>query len=407
VAHVLSDSDSLTRAVHLDSAQAPAMRDVHARYLDASERSGRLDRALERLPSTDELMNRAEIDGGLQLPEFAILLAHSKIELCDELLDSDAPEDPFLGRALERYFPDALSDRYPRQIQEHPLRREIIATRVASGVVDRSGMTFVSRLTEETGLSAPEVVRAHTAAWEIFGLGALWAQLEALDDVVATRTQISLFLELRRLVERATRWLLRNRAQPLDVAGTIEFFGPGVRELTPLIAELISEDRRTVLDRTIRGHVDAGVPEELARSIRTSPDLISALDITSVARSTERPVEEVAAVHFALDEYLRLDWLRGRILDLPRDDRWPALARAALREDLHVVHSAITAEVVRASWPGSGGREQVRDWIATTDASAMRCLRLLDEIAASGRSNLATVSVALREIRTLVRASGG
>jgi glutamate dehydrogenase len=406
-AHVLADHDRLTRAIHLDSAQAPAMRDVHARYLDALEHSGRLDRAREQLPSTAELMARAEIGGGLQLPEFALLLAHSKIELCDELVGSDVPEDPFLGRELERYFPDVLRDRYPRQIQEHPLRREIIATRVANGIVDRAGMTFVSRLTEETGLPAPDVARAHTAARDIFGLSALWAGLEALDDVVTTRTQISLFLELRRLAERATRWLLRNREQPLDVAETIAFFEPGVRELTPLIPELISVDRRSALDRTVHGHVDAGVPEELARAVRTSPELVAALDITSVARATERPVRDVAVVHFALEEHLRLGWLRSRILDLPRDERWPALARAALREDLHVVHSAITAEVVRTGWPGSDGQEQVRDWIATTDAAARRCLRLLDEIAAAGRSDLATVSVALREIRTLVRGSGG
>jgi glutamate dehydrogenase len=404
-AQVLADTDAMTRAVHLDSAQAPAMRDVHARYLDALERSGRLDRELERLPGTGELMGRAEIGGGLQLPEFAVLLAYSKIELSEALLDSDLPGDPFFRGDLERYFPGALRERYPRQIQEHPLRREIIATRVANGVVDRAGMTFVSRLTEETGLPAPEVARAHTAAWEIFGLGALWARLEALDGAVATRTQISLFLELRRLVERATRWLLRNREQPLDVADAIEFLAPGVRELTSLIPDLISEDRRSELDRTVRGHVDGGVPEELARSVRTSPYLVSALDITSVARSTGRPVGEVAAVHFTLGEYLRLDWLRDRILGLPRDERWPALARAALRDDLHVVHSAITAEIMRTGWSGGNGRDQVRDWMATTDTAAMRCLRLLDEIAACGRSDLATVSVALREIRTLVRAS--
>ncbi|MFC5234160.1 NAD-glutamate dehydrogenase [Pseudonocardia zijingensis] len=406
-AAVLADSDAQTRAVHLDSAQAPAMRDVHARYLDALEGSGRIDRARDQLPGTEELMARAEIGGGLQLPEFALLLAHSRIELSDQLLGSDVPEDPFLGGELERYFPAVLRERYPRRIREHPLRREIVASRVANRVVDRAGMTFVWRLADETGLSAPDVVRAHTAAREIFGLKALWAGLEALEDVIATRTQISLFLELRRLAERATRWVLRNREQPLDIAETVEHIGPGVRELTPLIPQLIGDDRRAALERTVRDHVAAGVPEELARAVRTSPDLIAALDITSVSRATGRPVGEVAQVHFALEEHLRLGWLRSRILDLPRDQRWPALARATLRDDLHVVHSAITAEVVRSGWSGGDGREQVRDWIATTDTAAMRCLRLLDEIAASGRSDLATVSVALREIRTLVRAGCG
>ena len=111
------------------------------------------------------------------------------------------------------------------------------------------------------------------------------------------------------------------------------------------------------------------MPDDLAWSVVTLPDLISALDITTVARSTQRPVGEVAAVYFALDEHLKLDWLRGRILDLPRDDRWQTLARAALREDLHVVHSAITAEVLRTSPPGAQGREQVHRWIETIDAA--------------------------------------
>jgi len=107
----------------------------------------------------------------------------------------------------------------------------------------------------------------------------------------------------------------------------------------------------------------------------------------------------------ALDEYLKLDWLRARILDLPRDDRWQSLARAALREDLHVVHSAIAAEVLRNSTPGARGHEQVAGWVETIEAATNRCLRLLSDIINSGRVDLATISVALREIRSLVQAS--
>ena len=404
-AQVLGDNDGQTRALCIAAAQAAAMRDVHVRYLDALERSGRLDRAVEQLPTAEELRDRAKTGDGLTMPEFAVVLAYSKIALFDELLASDVPEDPFLRRELEHYFPEALRSRYADQIREHPLRREIIATRVTNSVVDRAGTTFIFRLTEETGMAAPDVARAHTAAREIFGLRALWAQIAALDDVVNTDTQITLLLEVRRLAERATRWLLRNRTQPLDIAATTEFFQPGVQELALLIPKLVTENRRRMLERAVAGHVGGGVPDDLAWSVVTLPDLISALDITTVARSTQRPVGEVAGVYFALDEHLKLDWLRGRIFDLPRDDRWQTLARAALREDLHVVHSAITAEVLRTSPPGAQGREQVRRWIETIDAAIDRCLRLLGDIINSGRSDLATLSVALREIRTLVQAS--
>jgi glutamate dehydrogenase len=402
---VLGDNDGQTRALSISVAQAAAMSDVHVRYLDVLERSGGLDRSLEWLPTSDELRDRAQTGGGLTMPEFAIVLAYTKIALFGELLGSDVPEDPFLGRELEQYFPEALRSRYVDQIRAHPLRREIIATRITNGVVDRAGTTFIFRLTEETGMAAADVARAHTAAREIFALRPLWAQIAALDDVVATDTQIRLLLEVRRLAERATRWLLRNRAQPLNIATTTEFFRPGVRELAVLIPTLVTESRRRIFERTVEDYIGDGAPKDVAWSVGTLPDLISALDITSVARSTRRPVGEVAEVYFALDEYLKLDWLRGRILDLPRDDRWQSLARAALREDLHVVHSAIAAEVLRTSTPGARGHEQVTGWVEMIEAATNRCLRLLGDIINSGRADLATLSVALREIRSLVQAS--
>jgi glutamate dehydrogenase len=405
-AQVLGDNDGQTRALYIAAAQAAAMRDVHLRYLDELERSQGLDRGLEQLPTGDELRDRAQTGGGLTMPELAVVLAYSKIALFGGLLASDVPEDPFLGRELEQYFPEVLRSRYPDQIREHPLRREIIATRVTNSVVDRAGTTFVFRLAEETGMAAPDVARAHTAAQEIFGLRKLWAQIAALDDVVGSDIQTTLLLEVRRLAERATRWLLRNRTQPLDIAATTEFFQPGVRELALIVPELVAEDRRRMLERMVAGHIGDGVPEDLAWEVVPLADLISALDITTVARAISRPVGDVAEVYFALGEYLKLDWLRGRILDLPRDDRWQNLARAALREDLHVVHSALAAEVLRTSAPTGRGHEHVGGWVATIEAAADRCLRMLGDIMNSGRFDLATLSVALREIRTLVQASG-
>ncbi len=214
------------------------MRDVHVRYLDVLERSGRarpLARAAAHAATSSGI--GPTTGGGLTMPEFAVVLAYTKIALFGELLASDVPEDPFLGRELEQYFPEVLRSRYADQIREHPLRREIIATRVTNSVVDRAGTTFIFRLTEETGNGgARRRASAHGGSGDIRA-AALWAQIAALDDVVGTDTQIALLLEVRRLAERATRWLLRNRAQPLDIAATTEFFRPGVQELAVLIPD--------------------------------------------------------------------------------------------------------------------------------------------------------------------------
>ena len=199
----------------------------------------------------------------------------------------------------------------PDQIREHPLRREIIATRITNSVVDRAGTTFIFRLTEETGMAAADVARAHTAAREIFGLRPLWAQIAALDDVVGTDTQIRLLLEVRRLAERATRWLLRNRAQPLDIAATTEFFRPGVRELAVLIPTLVTESRRRIFERTVEDYVGDGVPKDVAWSVGTLPDLDSAS-----GHHLGRPLHPSARRRggrglFRARRDLKLDWLRA------------------------------------------------------------------------------------------------
>ena len=58
-----------------------------------------------------------------------------------------------------------------------------------------------------------------------------WAEIEGLDNGVAAEIQIAMLLEGRRLIERGSRWLLRNRARPLAIAPAVEYFASGGRAL--------------------------------------------------------------------------------------------------------------------------------------------------------------------------------
>jgi len=126
------------------------------------------------------------------------------------------------------------------------------------------------------------------------------------------------------------------------------------------------------------------------------------LDVIDVASATGRGLQEVAGVYFALDRHLKLDWLRERILRLPRQDRWQALARAALRDDLYAVRASLTAEVLQTGGSAQDSDQLIQHGFAHNESAVGRCLGVLHDIAADDRADLATLSVALREVRGLV-----
>jgi glutamate dehydrogenase len=402
--HVLEDNEAQTRALYNAASQALSMLDVHARGLTALERAG-LNRELEYLPSDEELRARASSGHALTMPELAVVLAYAKSAIFTDLVASDLPEDPFCSKELERYFPAALRERHLEQLGRHRLRREIIATRITNNMVNRSGTTFVFRLAEETGSSTSDITRAHLASWEMFGMHEVWSDIEALDSRVSSAVQIELFLEARKLVERASRWLLGHRRHPLDVAATVSDFADGLALLADHLPGLVGPADTAWQESATKRNVAAGVPEELARRIAELPALFAGLDLSDIARAASRDLEATASVYFALGEPLLLDWLLARIVALPRDDRWQALARAAVREDLYSARASITSEVLRLGEPGMSGVEHVARWLSEIGSVADRCLVAIHGIVASGRADLAALSVALREIRGLVQAS--
>jgi glutamate dehydrogenase len=402
---VLRDNYQQTQALSNAVAQSAPMVDVHARYIRALEHAGKLNRRLEFLPEEETLAERKSNDMGLTAPEFAVLLAYTKITLYRELLDSDVPEDPYLSSELERYFPTPLRERFTDRMKEHRLRREIIATSVVNDMVNRCGTSFTFRLEEETGAPPPEIARAYTAAREIFGMRYLWAEIEALDTRVEAQTQTGMLLAGRRVVERATRWLLRNRRPPLEIAATVSYFSEGTADLSRRMPEFLGEGGREDLERAAERLVEANVPPELAERVATLNTLFSALDIVDIADATDQPVETAAEAYFTLGDRLRLHWLRHHVEALPRDNRWRALARAALRDDLFGQQAELTAEILRATPDDLPPSERIETWVEAHRGSVERVLQVLTDINASGAFDLATLSVALREIRNLITSS--
>jgi glutamate dehydrogenase len=400
---VLYGSYTQTQALSLAMAQAAPMIDVHARLIRHLEQTAGLNRALEFLPSDETIDERKAAHQGLVAAELGVVMAYQKIHLYRQLLESDLPEDGLLAHDLERYFPSPLPERYSKQMREHRLRREIIATVVANQLVDRAGTTFAFRLGEETGALPAVLARAYAAAREVLDMRSYWDAIEQLDNRVAAQTQLDMLIEGRRLVERSTRWLVRANPYQVSIAQTIKRFQPGSEMLAAALPEALEGSDREAFDRHAAELEHAGVPAALARRAAGMPSMLALFDIVEVAAATERDPEDVLKVYFRLGSRLELNWLRERIIELPRANRWQALARAALRDDLFNLYRELTRKVLDTGGSDADPEEAIDIWTERCAETLERSLGMVSDIRASRIYDNTTLPVALREIRALLR----
>ncbi len=399
--HVLYASYTQTQAISLALAQASSMVDVHRRLIRRLEQVAALDRELEYLPSEDAISERKAAQQGLVAPELAVLMAYSKVYIHSRLLDSDLPEDEHLFEDLERYFPPPVRGGCTDLMRDHRLRREIIATAVANQMVDRAGTTFAFRLGEETGAPPDVLARGYAVAREVFDMRSFWEKVEALDNQIDAHVQIEMLIEARRLVERSARWLVRAGPHPIDIAATAQRYAPGVALLRDAVPEILEGEDREAFDAREAELRDAGAPVELSRLVAGMPALPDAFDVVAIASSTGRALEDAMTTYFRLGARLELDWLRDRILELTRANRWQALARAALRDDLLWIHHHLTCQVLTIDGASGSSDHAIDHWADRQQAALERWLGVLSEIRASRTYDTTTLSVALRELRRL------
>jgi glutamate dehydrogenase len=191
-------------------------------FISVLEAAGTLNRELEHLPDDEQLTERRNRGEGLTRPELSVLLSYSKILLYQQLLASDLPEDPYLSRELIRYFPAALQVRFADVMQDHRLKREIIATQVTNSVINHAGVSFTLRMSEDTGAEPANVAKAFTIAREIFAAREFWAEVESLDDKVSAALQTMAMLAMWILLRQATRWVLNRRGSRLDIKHMVD-----------------------------------------------------------------------------------------------------------------------------------------------------------------------------------------
>ena len=398
---VLEDNYFQTQSLSVSGVRGEKLLDAQASFMRALEKAGRLNRAVEFLPSEDEIAERRAQRAGLTSPERAVLLAYSKMVLFDDLVKGTLIDDEYVARALVGYFPAELSKRFAAVMPRHPLKREIIATVVANAMINRTGSVFVHRMREETGATSEEVARAFVLVRDIYDFPALWAAIDALDNSVSADTQAEMLIEAGRLVLKAALWFLRRRREVLPIAEVLEIFRPSIAAFRAQLPAMLPAAEREILETAAARLVARGAPQELARDMAALDPLYAMLDTTEVARETGRPLEAVARLYFALAGELDIRWFAERITALPTDTSWQALARNAMRDDLSSQLRALTAAVARLSPDVADPAAMIAAWKERSAQPVARLMAMREELKLAGSLDLAVLSVVLRELRGL------
>ena len=390
------------QALELSHLRAAANLSDHQRFIQMLESEGRLDRAIEYLPSDEEIAKRQKAGTGLTNPELAVVMAYGKMWVYDNLLASDLPDAPYFVNELRQYFPDELAANFFDEMKEHRLHREIISTYLTNSIVNRLGIEALFRLFEETGQTLATIARGYAIARDVFHVSKAWEKLESLDNQVDAILLLKLELRLRDVLERGVVWFINAFGQDLKVADMISRFETSAKQLTKA-GGFIEQQFAQYLQEDTDSLVQDGLSDSDAAIFAMLPYHVDALDAALLAEKYERSVEEIAALYFEAYQVLQLDWMIENINDLPQQNYWDRRARHALANELtrslRLLMNAILSQ--------PNAKEAFNEWKLRHEAhlkSVMTEMKKLDELYANDDKvvSLSTLSVLMSELSSLV-----
>ncbi|MCV6589406.1 MAG: NAD-glutamate dehydrogenase [Marinobacterium sp.] len=401
---VLENNYRQVQSLSLDERRGVLELPEHRRFINHLEETGRLDRLLEYLPDDEQLQQRQQEERGLTRPELSVLISYSKAELKEALAESSVPDDNWLRRELATAFPARLSRQFGEQMEQHRLRREIVATQIANHMVNFMGINAASRLQAATGAEPAVIAGAFVIARDVFDIGALWRQIEGLDYQIEASVQLEMMYELQHLMRRATRWFIRNRPADGDTCALVAQYRNQLVAVESSFGELLSGEPAAQWRQSCEHYQQAGAPVALAQRVAGAHSIYQLLGVIDVCRDSHWSVDAVARCCFRLGEALDLAWLSRQLGELEVDNYWQALAREAFRDDLEWQQQVLTAHMLRFS-EGAGADFPVTErWLEQAQPLISRWRKMLDELQHAERQEYAMYTVAVRELFDLANA---
>jgi glutamate dehydrogenase len=400
---VLSENNAQTKAISLWAAQSKRSIDLHIRYIHHLETVGKLDRALEFLPTEQEMLERKQQNIGLTIPEISVLYCYSKILIKEDLLKSNVPEEPFFFPLLVKYFPVQLRELYVKEMQEHPLKREILATTISNMIVNEMGFFFVYRMQDETGAPVSVIVSAFMIARSILKMDEVWSNLHALQNSVDADFMDSIIMLYVRLLRRMTRWLLCSQRRRLDIVASIDKYQTAFQTFQANIETPYNHGVLQYSEHRLEDLIERGFSHSSAQNILKIYSMFALFDIVEISLAKNISLETAASAYFIVGNFLDLNFIRFHVIQHENQDHWEFLAKESVRDELDKQQRQLTETVLIDGDTLLQFEKRLQEWSVQHHSLIERWHQLLNQLKTVSHINFTMYYVAMRELLDLTQ----
>jgi glutamate dehydrogenase len=404
---VLDNNYQQTQAIALAHMETHRRTEEYRRVIHYLETTGKLNRALEFLPSDETLSERKNRQEGLTQAELSILVSYVKADMKEALIHAELGDDVYLTRPIEAAFPKVLVNKFGDAVANHPLKKEIIATQIANDIFNHMGISYLDRMQQSTGVTHADIAKSYIATKEIFALSTIWSAIEALDYKVNSDLQYHMMLRVSRLARRASRWLIKNHRTQLNASTLIDLYAKHIQNLGSKLPSLLPETLREQWTIARDELLAMGAPKSLAETLSSCEYLYDFLGIIAASNFLNKDIHIVASSFFALADRLQLDDFSEHLESkMPTATHWQSLARESLRDDLEWQQRQLTQNMLSSiECDTTTLHNNVDEWLAKQEILTARWKHMITELNNHNDGDIAMLSIAVRELSDLSQAT--
>lgn len=345
---VLNNNRLQTQIITVEENLGHKQLDNQSRLLNTLSKNNLLNRKIEFLPNFKEIQKRKLENKGLLRPELAIILAYTKMDLYNKIIESSLVNDPYFENMLINYFPVQLRDKFSDEIKNHRLRKEIIATEIVNSVINRAGFTFINQLSDETGKTFAEIAKTFIIIRDIFDLQSIWTQIEELDHTIPYNIQAKLFQEINNLIYRMTsRFLKLNKKFAIDK--NIKYFIEVRENLYKNIKNILPKESIEYHNEKVNNYKEMSVPNKLSDQIAALDSLSSICDIINITNNYDIDLLDVAKLYFKIGDKLHFKWLLEKTSHIAINSHWDTISVKSIIEEIFDYQLLITKKVIKVN----------------------------------------------------------